>query len=363
MPDGACSSGRGPHVHGDVDPRAAHRPRAGARPLVPPLAPRRAERHRRGAADRGVRPALDASGARSGRATRRVAVGAHLAGRSVSARASSAGRRRHRPHLGARRRRHSAWISCAGKPPWTLPDDQREDDARSLVHDWAPLEDELELLGHPRLRLTVASSPPVAFLSARLCDVFPDGTSALVSRGVLNLTHRDGHAAPSRSSPASPTQVELELEATSWVFEAGHRVRLALAGSDWPNTWPPPHAGSLAVARSDRRARAPGARGAAGRRRRPCSRPLRRRACPRRRRGGRAARRHAPDRPRRASGGRRASSPGTGRATTGRSARRSRSVTTAWSASPRAIPDAPGRALARATTSRGRRPPSRPRPT
>ncbi len=144
----------------------------------------------------------------------------------------------------------AAWISCAGKPPWTLPDDQREDDTRSLSYDWEPLEDELELLGHPRLRLTVTSPHPIAFLSARLCDVFPDGTSALVSRGVLNLTHRDGHAAPRPLESGVPTPVEFELEATSWIFEAGHRIRLALAGSDWPNTWPPPHAGSLQVARA-----------------------------------------------------------------------------------------------------------------
>ena len=81
---------------------------------------------------------------------------------------------------------------------------------------------------------------PVAYLSARLCDVFPDGTSALAGRGVLNLTHRDGHDAPVALEPGVPAEVEIELEATSWVFEPGHRVRLALAGADWPNTWPPP---------------------------------------------------------------------------------------------------------------------------
>ena len=61
----------------------------------------------------------------------------------------------------------AAWISCAGKPPWTLPDDQREDDTRSLTYDWEPLDAELEILGHPRLQVTVTSTHPVAFLSAR----------------------------------------------------------------------------------------------------------------------------------------------------------------------------------------------------
>jgi len=143
-----------------------------------------------------------------------------------------------------------AWISCAGKPPWGLPDDQREDDARSLVYEWAPLAEELEVMGYPRLRLTVSSPQPVAYVSAKLCDVFPDGTSALVTRGILNLAHRIGHDDPEPLEPRRPTSVEVELEATSWIFETGHRIRLSLAGSDWPNTWPPPHGGTLTVERS-----------------------------------------------------------------------------------------------------------------
>lgn len=144
----------------------------------------------------------------------------------------------------------AAWISCAGKPPWTLPEDQSEDDARSLAYEWEPLDDELEVLGHPRVRLTVTSPHPVAFVSAKLCDVFPDGTSALVSRGILNLTHRAGREDPQPLEPGVPAPVEIELEATSWTFEQGHRVRLALAGADWPNTWPPPQGGELEIARS-----------------------------------------------------------------------------------------------------------------
>jgi hypothetical protein len=91
---------------------------------------------------------------------------------------------------------------------------------------------------------------PVAYLSAKLCDVFPDGASALVARGVLNLAHRESSAAPAPLEPGRPARVAVELEATSWVFEPGHRIRLSLAGSDWPNVWPPPRAGELTVDRS-----------------------------------------------------------------------------------------------------------------
>jgi hypothetical protein len=148
-----------------------------------------------------------------------------------------------RPDVGA-----AAWIDCAGHLPFGQPDDQRADDARSLTFDW-PLEAELEVLGHPRLRVLVAASAPVAFLSAKLCDVFPDGTSALVARGFLNLTHRRSHAEPVPLQPGEVEPVELELHATSWVFPAGHRLRLSLAGADWPNAVPPPAPVVLTVER------------------------------------------------------------------------------------------------------------------
>jgi uncharacterized protein len=108
---------------------------------------------------------------------------------------------------------------------------------------------DLEILGHPRLAARVGASAPVAFLSAKLCDVFPDGTSALVARGFLNLTRRRSLTEPEPLAPGVVEPVELELDATSWVFPAGHRLRLSLAGSEWPNIVPPPAPVTLIVAR------------------------------------------------------------------------------------------------------------------
>jgi uncharacterized protein len=144
----------------------------------------------------------------------------------------------------------TAWISCAGGMPWGQPIDQRPDEAFSLVYDWDPLEDELEILGQPKLTVPVASSAPVAYLSAKLCDVHPDGTSQLVTRGLLNLTHRSSGEHPAPLVPGETYEVALELEVTSWIFEPGHRVRLDLAGSDWPNAWAPPLPCTLSIDRA-----------------------------------------------------------------------------------------------------------------
>lgn len=148
-----------------------------------------------------------------------------------------------RPDVGS-----AAWISCAGHLPFGQPDDQRADDAFSLVYDWE-LDEELEVLGCPRLVVRVGASAPVAFLSAKLCDVFPDGTSTLAARGFLNLTQRRSRTDPEPMRPGAVETVELELDATSWVFPAGHRLRLSLAGSDWPNLVPPPTPVTLVVER------------------------------------------------------------------------------------------------------------------
>ncbi len=141
----------------------------------------------------------------------------------------------------------TAWISCAGHLPYGQPIDQRPDEPFSLGYVWEPLEDELEVLGNPALELTVTSSAPVAFVSAKLVDVFPDGTSALAARGFLNLTHRDSHERPAPLEPGAPTRVRIPFLLTSWIFEQGHRIRLDLAGTDWPNAWSPPEPVTIAV--------------------------------------------------------------------------------------------------------------------
>jgi uncharacterized protein len=144
----------------------------------------------------------------------------------------------------------TAWISCAGYLPWGQPQDQRPDEIWSLTYDWKPLEEELDILGHPVLEVTVTSSAPVAYLSAKLCDVFPDGTSALVTRGMLNLTHRDSSEEPSPLEPGVPVRVRIPLEVTSWTFDSGHTIRLDIAGTDWPNAWSPPETCTIAIDRA-----------------------------------------------------------------------------------------------------------------
>ncbi len=134
----------------------------------------------------------------------------------------------------------TAHLSCAGALPWGQSQDQRPDEAYSLLFDWGPFDEDLEMLGYPRVELAVGADKEVAFVSAKLCDVFDDGSSALISRGFLNLTHRHSHTDPVPLGAGALHDVTFDLSPTSWVLERGHRLRLALAGTDWPNVWTPP---------------------------------------------------------------------------------------------------------------------------
>ena len=126
-----------------------------------------------------------------------------------------------------------------------LPADQRSDDGLSLVFDTDPLAEPWEILGAPVLQLSLKADRPVAQLVARLCDVAPDGMSTRITYGILNLTHREGHAAPVPLEPGQAYQITLQLNECGHRFLPGHRVRLALSSAYWPILWPAPEAATL----------------------------------------------------------------------------------------------------------------------
>ncbi|WP_432478571.1 CocE/NonD family hydrolase [Nocardioides sp. GXQ0305] len=140
----------------------------------------------------------------------------------------------------------TAWIDCAGHLPWGLSTDQRTDDARSLTWDTMPPSG--PVVGYPVARLRVSASAPAASLSVKVCDVFPDGTSALVSRGTLDLAFRESvHGDPSPLVPGEVYDVEVVLDACAYEWTPGQRLRVSVAGADWPNTVAPPAPVTLTV--------------------------------------------------------------------------------------------------------------------
>ncbi len=121
-----------------------------------------------------------------------------------------------------------------------MPVDQRPDDGRSVVFDGDALAAPLEILGAPVATLELAADGAAAMVAVRLEDVAPDGASTLVTYGLLNLTHRDGHDRAVDLVPGEQFGVQVVLNDIAHRFAAGNRIRLALATGHWPIAWPSP---------------------------------------------------------------------------------------------------------------------------
>ena len=127
------------------------------------------------------------------------------------------------------------------------PDDQRAEDGMSLCFDSTPLDDDLHILGFPKVTLELAADRPSAAVSVRLCEVLPDGASLLVARQVLNLTHRASHEHPQALAPGERVTVAVQLDAIGHRFKAGSRLRVAVSPTYWTWVWPSPEHVTLSV--------------------------------------------------------------------------------------------------------------------
>ena len=150
-------------------------------------------------------------------------------------------------HVGAQRHGLLSGAWCPYGAAADFPSDQREEDALCLTFDSGPLEEPLELLGRPRVSLDLSFDRALALVAVRLCDIAPDGTSTLLTRGALNLTHRDGHAVPEPLVPGERVGVELDLDVLAQVVPAGHGMRLAVSTTSWPLVWPSPEVAELTL--------------------------------------------------------------------------------------------------------------------
>jgi putative CocE/NonD family hydrolase len=138
-----------------------------------------------------------------------------------------------------------AWCADGHSPD--LPPDQRAEDGKSLCWTSAPLAAPLEILGRGEAALELSADRPHALVAVRLCDLAPDGTSLLVTRGLLNLAHHAGHERPEPLEPGRAYAVHVSLDAIGHRFGAGHRVRLAVSPTYWPIAWPSPEPVTLTV--------------------------------------------------------------------------------------------------------------------
>jgi len=127
-------------------------------------------------------------------------------------------------------------LEVDGRPMGSGPWDQRPVETRPGVLSFTTpvLPAPVTVVGRLRAHLWILPDTPDLDLSVRLTDVYPDGRSMLVTDGVARARFRCGDDSECFLTPGVPTAIDVDLWSTAIAFNAGHRIRLDIAGSNWP---------------------------------------------------------------------------------------------------------------------------------
>ena len=103
-----------------------------------------------------------------------------------------------------------------------------------LVYTSEPLEQDMEVTGPVDFKLYAASSAVDTDWTATLSDLHPDGQAIHVCEGIRGARFRDSLETPKLIEPGKVYEYDISLWETSYVFKAGHRIRLEISSSNFP---------------------------------------------------------------------------------------------------------------------------------
>ena len=104
-----------------------------------------------------------------------------------------------------------------------------------LVYQTEPLTSPVEVTGNPVLTLYAASSAPDTDFIVKLVDVHPDGFAQSLCYGIVRARFREGMDQQKLMTPGEVYKFTIELLPTSNLFREGHRIRIDISSSDFPN--------------------------------------------------------------------------------------------------------------------------------
>jgi hypothetical protein len=126
--------------------------------------------------------------------------------------------------------------NCCGTPTPAGPMDQRPIEGRRdvLLYTSDVLQEELEATGPVKVVLYASSDAVDTDFVAKLVDVFPDGSSYNMAEGILRARYRDSLSKPTPLVPGQAYRMEIDLVGTSVAFQEGHRIRVHVTSSHFP---------------------------------------------------------------------------------------------------------------------------------
>jgi putative CocE/NonD family hydrolase len=114
--------------------------------------------------------------------------------------------------------------------------DQRGIEARAdvLVYTGEVLEKDLEVTGFVRAKLFVSSDAKDTDFTVKLVDVHPDGSAWNVDDTILRARYREGYDKQVFMQDGEVYELNPTAMSTSYLFKAGHRIRVEIASSKFP---------------------------------------------------------------------------------------------------------------------------------
>ncbi|MBI3682065.1 MAG: CocE/NonD family hydrolase [Acidobacteria bacterium] len=126
--------------------------------------------------------------------------------------------------------------NCCGTPTPAGPVDQRPVEKRSdvLVYTSDYLEKDIEVTGPVKVVLYAASDCVDTDFIAKLVDLFPDGRAINMAEGIIRARYRESLSKPKLLEPGKVTELIIDLVGSSNVFLIGHRIRVDITSSHFP---------------------------------------------------------------------------------------------------------------------------------
>ena len=135
---------------------------------------------------------------------------------------------------GQDQRGRAGFRACRGD---TRPLAERPD---VLAFQAEPLDEDVTVVGPLETQLWVSSSAVDTDFVAKLVDVYPpsddypDGYALILSEGILRMRYRDDRPVGESIEPGRVYEIWLDLQPTGNLFKRGHRIRLDVTSSSFP---------------------------------------------------------------------------------------------------------------------------------
>jgi putative CocE/NonD family hydrolase len=104
-----------------------------------------------------------------------------------------------------------------------------------LVYSSEALRDGLEITGPVNATIYFSTDVVDTDIAMKLIDVYPYGRTENLSEGIARAKYRNSYAKPELMTPGQVYRLDVELFPTSNYFESGHRIRIEVTSSDFPN--------------------------------------------------------------------------------------------------------------------------------